>query len=135
MKLGHSAAQPSNGLAKETWPLTTSPLLMHFCWRNCGHRQLSGPIVQQSMNLSSASHFPVKLLDHAPEIVLAHVNDPHFTAGVCLGVTGVSGVDHDVLAELPANRSRRRLRRIGRAENVADFAHCFDTFINQRDTL
>src|ERR1044071_802983 len=47
----------------------------------------------------------------------------------------MGGVDHDGLAELAANRARRSLRWISRAQNIANFPNCFDAFISKRDAL
>jgi hypothetical protein len=51
-------------------------------------------------NCAPGSQIAVKSLNHPSKVVLSGVYDAQFAAGVLLGVTCVSGVDHDRLAEL-----------------------------------
>src|ERR1700683_1317576 len=63
----------------------------------------------------------IKTFNEGFEIVLAYLDDAHFAAGVVGRIGGVGGVDHDGRAELAADRSGRRLGRVGRPEDLADF--------------
>src|SRR5882724_3328251 len=47
----------------------------------------------------------VEVLDQRLEVVLADADDFHFPLRVLGRIAGVSGVDHDVLAELAADRA------------------------------
>ena len=51
-------------------------------------------------------YFSVKLLDHLPEIVFAHIYNTHLALGILLRVARVSGIYHHGLAELAPNRTR-----------------------------
>src|SRR5438094_3923348 len=62
----------------------------------------------------------VKLFDERLQVVFGDVDDAHFAFGVFRRIAGVSGVDHDVLAEFAADRARGRLARVGRPEHAAD---------------
>src|SRR5882724_1860850 len=67
--------------------------------------------------------------DQRLQIVFLDLDDAHFALGIFGRIGGVRGIDHDGRAELAADRARRRLGRIGRAEHFADFAHGVDPLI------
>src|SRR6266699_2288674 len=83
-----------------------------------------------SLELSLLSDSAVKLLDHLPEVVFAHINNAHFAFGVLLRIARVRGIDHNGLAELAPDRARWRFRRIRRTKHIPDLADGFDAFIN-----
>src|SRR5216110_1376843 len=75
----------------ENTPLRCS-LRVSFGFRPIGLRVYLPP---------SSLQLPVKLLHNLPKIVLTHVHNPHLTPSILLRITGMGGVDHDGLAELP----------------------------------
>src|SRR5580698_6824455 len=77
----------------------------------------------------------IKTFDERFEIVLADLDDAHLAAGVVGRIGGVGRVDHDGRAKLAADRSGRRLGRVGWPEDLADFSHRVDALVNQNDAL
>jgi hypothetical protein len=77
----------------------------------------------------------IKTFDEGFEVVFANPDDAHFAARILGGIGGVRGVDHDGRAELAANGARRRLGRIGRAEDLANFAHGINALIDKDNAL
>src|SRR5260370_110788 len=75
----------------------------------------------------------VKLFDHFFERVLAYVHNGDFALRAFFGVTPLGGVDHDGLAEFAPDRAGRRLRRVGRTEDVANLSDGFHAFVGNRD--
>src|ERR1700728_2698872 len=47
----------------------------------------------------------------------------------------MGGVDHDGRSKFPPDRSRGGLRGVGRAEDLADFAHGVDALVDKGDAL
>src|SRR6266516_92034 len=138
---GRWVARRFTGPGQRSLPSMNFPRQMRGWWQNCvaGRafgREPSGGLPADSDAARVAAHsLPVKLLDDSLEGVFPEADDADLTLGVFRGVAGVSGVDHDIRAELLADRAGWRLGRIGRAEDVADLVHRVDPFIDQRDAF
>ena len=69
------------------------------------------------------------------EGVFTGLDDAKFTLGIIRRIAGMSGVDHDGGAEFTTDGSGRCLGRIGRSENVTDFVHGTDAFVDERNAF
>ena len=96
-------------------------------------RHASGLRVVFSVLTSHGSLFVVAeiVADDCRHIVAVDLDDAGFALVAFLGVGGVRGVDHDVLAEFAADRAVRSFGRVGGAENRADFGDGVGAFVDQ----
>src|ERR1051326_7345452 len=75
----------------------------------------------------------VELLDQRLQVVPTSANDFHFPLRVLGGIAGVSGVNHDVLAEFATDCPRRGLARVGWAKHAADFGHGLGALVHDSE--
>lgn len=68
-------------------------------------------------------------------MVVGELDDAEFARRVVSGIRCMGRVDHDGLTELAADGSRRRLGRIGWAEDVAGFADGIDALVDDGDAF
>src|SRR4030095_668110 len=71
----------------------------------------------------------VEVFNERFEIIFLDSDDRHLSFRVLDRIRCMRGVNHDGLAELLSNRTRRRLCRIGGAEHIANFAHRVDPLV------
>ena len=67
--------------------------------------------------------------------VLIDPDDFHLALDACGRVGGVGRIDHDVAAEIAANRAARRFRGIGRPEHGTDLRNRIRSLINENKAL